>query len=46
MGLFDFVYDWVIHVVPNWLWWVLMVPLFAFLIFILVANYWPAAFSG
>ncbi len=44
--LFDLVYDWIIHVVPTWLWWVLMAPLFAFLGFIAVAYFWPSLFSN
>jgi len=46
MDLLDFVYDWLIHIVPTWLWWVLMTPLFAFLVFILVAHCWPSAVGG
>ena len=43
--MFDFIYDWVIYFVPNWLWWVLMTPLIAFLAFIFAAHFWPHFFS-
>jgi hypothetical protein len=42
--MLDFVYDWLIHIVPRWLWWVLMVPLLMFVAYILAAHYWPEAF--
>ena len=34
--LFDLVYEWVIHVVPTWLWWVLVAPLIVFAALLLV----------
>jgi hypothetical protein len=43
--MLDFIYDWVIYVVPNWLWWLLMTPLFLFLGFILVGHFWPEIFA-
>ena len=45
VGLFDFVYDWLIYIVPIWLWWVLMTPLLIFLLLILGAYLWPGMFS-
>ena len=36
--MFDFIFDWVIYVVPRWLWWVLMTPLFAFLAYIFIVG--------
>lgn len=39
--MFDFVYDWMIYIVPKWLWWVLMIPLFAFLAWVLAVHFWP-----
>lgn len=44
--MFDFIYDWVIHAVPTWLWWVLMTPLVAFVAYIVVASYWPGLISN
>lgn len=44
--MFDFIYEWAIHIVPKWLWWVLMAPLFTFLIIILVAHFWPRISGG
>lgn len=44
--MFDFVYDWVIHVVPRWLWWVLVTPLLVFVAFILIAHFWPRIIDG
>ncbi|WP_423602015.1 hypothetical protein [Sphingomonas sp. MS122] len=41
MSLFDLVYDWLIHVVPTWLWWVLAAPLFAFVAILVVGYLWP-----
>jgi hypothetical protein len=45
VGLFDFVYDWLIDLVPTWLWWVLITPLLLFLACILAAHFWPGMFS-
>lgn len=39
--MFDFIYEWLIHFVPHWLWWVLMTPLFIFLAIILALHFWP-----
>jgi hypothetical protein len=44
--LFDLIYDWIIHIVPSWLWWVLVAPLFAFLAFLLVGHFYPVLFSN
>ena len=44
--MFDFVYDWVIHVVPKWLWWVLMTPLILVLGFILIEYLRPGTIFG
>lgn len=39
--MFDLIYDWVIHVVPTWLWWVLLAPLFLFCALLLIDYLWP-----
>lgn len=45
MSLFDLVYDWVIHIVPNWLWWVLMAPLLLILAILLAGYFRPGLFG-
>jgi hypothetical protein len=43
--IYDFIYDWVIHIVPRWLWWILMTPLFVLLALILVEYFWPGTLA-
>jgi len=35
--MLDFVFDWLIAIVPKWLWWVQTLPLLAFAAYI----FWP-----
>jgi hypothetical protein len=44
--LFDLVYDWIIHVVPAWLWWILMTPLLAFAVFLIAQHFYPGLISN
>jgi hypothetical protein len=44
--MFDFVYDWLVDFMPRWLWWVFMVPIFAFLALALVVHFWPGIYAA
>ena len=44
--LFDLIYDWIIHVVPAWLSWVLMTPLIVFLALLAAAQFYPSPISN
>jgi len=39
--MFDFIYDWLINIVPTWIWWIIMTPLVLLLGFILTDAVWP-----
>ena len=41
--MFDFIYDWIIHFVPNWLRWILMTPLLVLVILMLIQIIWPGS---
>ena len=42
--MLDFIYDWIMYIVPNWLWWVLMTPLFMLRGLILILYLVPGTF--
>jgi hypothetical protein len=46
VSLFDLIYDWLIHAVPTWLWWVLITPLMLFVVALLIENRWPGLLFG
>ena len=41
--MLDFIFDWLIHLVPNWLAWLILTPLLVLLGLVLVEHLWPGS---
>lgn len=41
--MFDFIFDWLIHLVPRWLAWLILTAFLVFLGLVLVEHLWPGS---
>lgn len=45
MGVVEFLFDWVVDLLPFRVWLIVMAPLLLLLAWLLLAHYWPETFG-
>ncbi|MEP9360898.1 hypothetical protein [Sphingomonas sp. KR3-1] len=43
--MLEFIFDWVVDLLPFRVWLILMIPVFLLLAWIVLAHYWPGTFG-